>query len=179
MALDKLTPLAAPPGTGLTDEPGRWPWERPPVYSNPDDAIDYLEEKISEEATEESMMKMLLAGITVEELVDQVAFKGFMAGFYSPDVAELIKPAMALILYDTALDNGIEPIMFVDREDAAGELDDAGFFRILKQRNPELFMQMNEEVNRQQRMQIDEITKQEPSDPAPQSESFLDVEENV
>ena len=40
-------------------------------------------------------------------------------------------------------------------------------------------MQMNEEVNRQQRMQIDEITKQEPSDPAPQSESFLDVEENV
>jgi hypothetical protein len=179
MALDKLSPLAAPPGTGLTDEPGRWPWEKPPVYSDPDDAIDYLEEKISEEATEESMMKMLLAGITVEELVDQVAFKGFMAGFYSPDVAELIKPAVALILYDMALDNGIEPIMFVDREDAAGELDDAGFFRILKQRNPELFMQMNEEVNRQQRMQIDEITKQEPSAPAPQSESFLDVEENI
>ena len=45
MALDKLTPLAAPPGTGLTDEPGRWPWERPLVYSNPDDAIDYLEER--------------------------------------------------------------------------------------------------------------------------------------
>ena len=81
MALDKLTPLSAPPGTGLTDEPGKWRWESPPVYTDPDDAIDYIEEKISEEETNESMMKMLIAGITVEELVNQVSFKGFMAGF--------------------------------------------------------------------------------------------------
>ena len=179
MALDKLTPLAAPPGTGLTDEPGRWAWERPPVYADPNDAIDYLEDKLSDEDTQESLMKMLLAGISVEELVNQVSFKGFMAGFYNPDVAELIKPAVGLLLYDMALENNINPTFFADEEEDPEELDDAGFFRILKQRNPTLFMQMNEEINRQKRMQDEEITTPKASDPVEQSESFLDVEENI
>ena len=47
-------------------------------------------------------MKALLAGITVEEVVAQIAFKGFLAGTYNPDVAELIKPALAIYLMDLA-----------------------------------------------------------------------------
>jgi len=182
MALDKLTPLAAPPGTGLTDEPGKWPWERPPVYADPDDAIDYIEEKISDEGTKDSLMKMMMAGITVEELVDQFSFKGFMAGYYSPDVAELIKPAIGLLLYDMALEEGIEPQMFLDSQEEE-ELSDAGMFKIMKQRNPQLFNTMNEYINEQVRMEKDEIVKastmpEQPEDSERQP-SFLDTPQDV
>ena len=124
---------------------------------------------------------MLLAGITVEELVAQISFKGFMNGFYSPDVAELIKPAIAIHLADVAEDEGFEPIMFTRQTEDEDQLTDEKFFRILKQRNPELYLQMNEEINRQQRMQVDEFIENIQKDNTPvvveKSESFLDVEE--
>ena len=55
MARDKITPLSGPPGHSLTDEPGRWPWDRPPVYSNPDDAIDYITDMTSDEPARENI----------------------------------------------------------------------------------------------------------------------------
>lgn len=179
MALDKLTPLSAPPGTGLTDEPGKWRWERPPIYTNPDDAIDYIEEKISEEETNESMMKMLIAGITVEELVNQVSFKGFMAGFYNPDVAELIKPAVAILIYDMALDQGIDPKMFIDEEeDEDNTLSDVGMFNVMKQRNPQLFRDMNEYLNEEVRMQEQQVRQADTAPKQPESQpSFLDTQD--
>lgn len=181
MALDKITPLAGPPGHSLTDEPGRWPWDRPPVYANPDDAIDYVTDMTSDEPARENILKMLFAGITVEELVAQISFKGFMNGFYSPDVAELIKPAIAVHLADMAEEEGFEPIMFTRQTEDEDQITDEKFFRILKQRNPELYLQMNEEINRQQRMQVDEFIENVQKDNTPvvveKSESFLDVEE--
>ena len=91
--MDKLSALAAPPGNSLTDAPGKWPWERPARFSNPDDAIDFATDSIASGPAREDMLKMMMAGITVEELVDQISFKGFIAGAFTPDVAELIKRA--------------------------------------------------------------------------------------
>ena len=161
MALDKLSPLAAPPGTGLTDEPGRWPWEKPPVYSDPDDAIDYLEERISEEATEESMMKMLLAGITIEELVDQVAFKWFMAGFYSPDVAELAKVPLAAVILDIAEEANV-PVTIFSSSPKDQELEkDINKINLLRETNPEMLSAIEQGVN--QEVQQREVEEQDKS----------------
>lgn len=179
MALDKITPLAGPPGHSLTDEPGRWPWDRPPVYTNPDDAIDYVTDMTSDEPARENILKMLLAGITVEELVTQISFKGFMAGFYSPDVAELIKPAVAIHLADMAEEEGFEPVMFTDKREDEDEITDEKFFRILRQRNPEMFNRMNEEINRQQRMEVSNIPERASREIQTEQElasSFLNVE---
>jgi hypothetical protein len=182
MARDKITPLAAPPGHSLTDEPGRWPWERPPVYADPDDAIDYITQKLQDDNTREDLLKMMLAGITVEELVNQVSFKGFMGGYYNPDVAELIKPAIGVFLFSMALEEGFEPVMFREPPEE-GQVDDVGFFRIMKQRNPEMYLKMNEEINRQQRMQVDDFIEKTKGDytaiVVEPSESFLDVEETA
>ncbi len=146
-----ISALAVPPGNSLTDEPGRWPWESPPQFPDPDDAIDYVVENIGDGPAREDMLKMMLAGITVEELVTQISFKGFAAGAFTPDVAELIKPAIGIFLVSMAQEEGFEPTMFVDTGKQEGEMSDETFFEILKERNPQMFSGMVEELNKMQR----------------------------
>jgi len=158
---DKISALAAPPGHSLTDEPGKWSWERPPQYANPDEALDFVLDKLEEPTRRKDLMRMMVAGITIQELVAQIAFKGFMRGYYTPDVAELIKPSIAIYLYREALEEGFEPRMMVDEKEEngikEGEVDDVSFFRIMKERNPELFKAMNEQINEEERMEIERM----------------------
>ena len=181
---DKISALAVPPGNSLTDAPGKWAWERPARFTDPDDVIDYTVDSISNGPIREDMIKMMMAGITVEELVEQITFKGFMAGAFTPDVAEVVKPAIAVFLADMALQAGFEPQMFVDEEPIEGQVSDETFFRILKERNPELYAGMVEELNRDQRMMQDEtnrvrdtMTRNQQAEQAIQQNSFLAVEE--
>ena len=93
---DMITALAVPPGNS-PQMLRKWPWEQPPRFADPDDAIDFITDSIAEGPGCNDMLATA-AGITVEELVNQVSFKGFMSGAISPDVAELIKPAVAVFL---------------------------------------------------------------------------------
>lgn len=165
MTMEKLTAIGAPPGHSLTDTPGKWAWERPPQFANPDDALDFVLDKIEQPSLERDMLRMMAAGISIEELVTQIAFKGFMSGYYTPDVAELIKPSIGIYLYHKALEEGFEPSLMIDPNAEEGiiegEVDDVSFFKILKQRNPELFEAMNEELNRQERMEIEMMARRE------------------
>ena len=118
---------------------------------------------------------MMLAGVTVEELVSQVSFKGFMNGKFSPDVAELIKPAMAIYMMGVAEDAGFEAKLFVqDPEQSRNQIEDATFFSIMKERNPRLYTDMVEQINSQERMAV-EVPRQAEQEPA--NESFLTVGE--
>jgi len=163
--LDKITAMAAPPGHSLTDTPGKWPWERPPQFANPDDALDFVLDRLEDPMRRKDVMRMMVAGISVQEIVSQVAFKGFMQGYYSPDVAELIKPSIGVYLYKEALEEGFEPRMMSDDKEEEGmregEVDDVSFFKIMKERNPDLFEAMNEEINRQERMELDTAVQEE------------------
>lgn len=171
--MDKITPLAAPPGHSLTGVPGKWPWERPPEFSNPDDVIDNIIEKFENGGGKDDLAKMMLAGVTVEELVNQISFKGFMNGKFSPDVAELIKPAMAIYLMGLADDAGFEPQLFVnDPEQSADQISDEAFFNIMKQRNPQLHADMIEEMNRSKRMPSDSPRTPQQQQPEP---SFMQM----
>ena len=76
MFFDKITPLAAPPGHSLTGEPGRWPWERR-RFVDPNQAIDYIIERLETGGGKEDLAKMMLAGVTVEELVPH-----YLSGLY-------------------------------------------------------------------------------------------------
>ena len=175
MALDEITPLAAPPGHSLTGTPGQWPWERPPQFSNPDDAIDYIVERLESGGGAEDMVKLMIAGVSVEELAAQISFKGFMAGTFNPDVAELIKPAMAVYLMGIAEENGVEPQLFMqDPEERRTKVEDETLFRIMRQRNPELYADMVEQINENVRM-ADRSKEPQPQEPV--TPSFL-LQEN-
>jgi hypothetical protein len=145
--------------------------------------IDYTVDNISNGPVRDDMIKMMLAGITVEELVEQITFTGCMAGAFTPDVAELVKPAIGIFLADMAIQEGFEPQMFVDEGPIEGSVSDEAFFKIMKEKNPELFRTMLEETNRMQR-QFDDMERSE-LDYAMQKEqkeedlnnSFMRVEE--
>lgn len=149
---DKIKAMSAPPGHSLTGEPGKWAWEQPPRFSDPNDAIDFITDKLDERIPQEDMLKMMTAGITIEEIVNQISFKGFMQGQFNPDVAELIKPALAMFLMKLSIDNGFTPRLFID-EDPQPEVSDDRFFSIMKERNPELFNAMNEAINKGVRLE--------------------------
>jgi len=178
MMLDKIGALSGPPGHSLTQPQGKWAWDKPAVYPDPNDAIDHVIQKLETTNGQEDMLKLMTAGITVEELVNQIALKGFMGGFFTPDVAELIKPALALYLMNLADDNGFMPQVFVAKEGDDPEVDDEKFFSIMKQRNPETFNEMNEQLNRNVR--LEEQLAIEESEGFPEEEpNFINTPEPV
>ena len=61
MEMDKLTaPLAqSPAGHSLTDAPQGYPWENPAQFSNPDDAVDFVIDKLRDkQAHEENLLSI-------------------------------------------------------------------------------------------------------------------------
>ena len=159
MAFNKIEALAAPPGHSLTDPVGKWAWDKPPQFSNPNDAVDFVIEKMQQKVTQEGLLKMMAAGITIEELVGQVAYKGFMQGKYTPDVAELIKPSVGIYLMKLATDNDIDYQLTLPKKDEEDQMDDQTLFKIMKERNPAMYEAILETANEQERMAEADLQK--------------------
>ena len=181
--LDKIQALSAPPGHSLTDTPNKWQWEKPPEFTDPNEALDFVLDGLETGTTPRDMVRMMAAGITIEELVTQIGFKGFMEGYYSPDVAELIKPSIAIYLMGLAEDNGFEPVVEnkVENVDEKG-VNEQTFYEIMKERNPAMVAAVLEEANEDERMRsyLRQVVQEEESTPQiEQSQSFLDVPDNI
>ena len=113
--------------------------------------------------THNDMIKMMFAGVSIEEIVTQIGFKGFMEGAFNPDVAELIKPSLTLYLLGLAQDQGFNPKVYAGKSDdpkIEDEVTDDTMFKIMQQRNPELFAAMLEKENEDQRM-LDAVAQEE------------------
>ena len=92
-------PFDAPvPGQGLTDNPGNYPWEHPPLYTDTSEAADFVWDRLHRPEFVEQMIAMLDAGIPVEALGRIIIFNGFMEGKWTPDIAFIIaEPIMKMI----------------------------------------------------------------------------------
>jgi len=86
------------PGQSLTDTPGNAPWEHPPQFTDPEQILGSLYDKITDGDFSEQLIAMLDAGVPVEAIVRVIVFGGFMQGKYTPDVGfMIIEPLMKLI----------------------------------------------------------------------------------
>ena len=139
---------AAPPGHSLTEDNSKWPWGKPPQYTDPDQALDSAIESIMEPRNKKELMKLLMVGVSVEVLVEGMLFQGFRDGKYTPDVGLLIKGPLGIILADIAEENNI-PYRLFENDNALekGEMDDETFFRMMKENNPEMFSYVREGLN--------------------------------
>jgi hypothetical protein len=86
------------PGQSLLTEPKSQAWERPPQYSDPQDAADYVWRMLTKPAVTKSTLTMLDQGVPVEALARTLVFKGFSDGKWSIDTGMLIFRSVNLMI---------------------------------------------------------------------------------
>ena len=138
-------PFDAPiPGQSLTDTPNKWQWEKPPIVTDPKEAYEGLVESLESPLLQESLGKLMYVGVTIETLVSGLVMKGFSEGAFSPDVAELIKPALSFHLLKIANDAGITPK--VVNELPAEPINDSMTLQLLQKMKPEEYQKVMDKV---------------------------------
>ena len=174
---DAMTALGAIPGTGMNDPKGKWAWEQPPKITDPDEAVDAVMDQFEEEPNKTNVLKLMVAGVSIEELVNITVFNAFSEGAFTPDVAEIIKPALVVGLVQLAGEQNVPFRMFSDPVENQ-EINDTEVFRIMKERNPQVFRGIKEDLNRKIREGQNPRPTQQPMPmpvKQPSEQSFLEM----
>lgn len=164
----------APPGYSLTDTPGKWPWERPPQYATPSEAVDALIENLEKPDVEENIIAVMAAGASIEELVNTTVRVGFMEGKFTVDVAEIIKAPLAYYLMGLATEAEIPAKVFATKDGLPRENNaqsESRILNIMRDRNPEFAKFIISELPKQ-------LSAEKQRKEQIQQESFLAVEPN-
>lgn len=86
--------MAPIPGMSLTKEPGNAPYEQPPLYNTPEEALGFYFQKLDDEENLDDILFALDSGVPLESLVEGLTSVGAMEGFHSIDVKMLISPPL-------------------------------------------------------------------------------------
>lgn len=87
------------PGQSLTGQPGGAPWEHPPQYTDVNDFLEMLFDRLVEKRQATRIGAMLSAGLSCEEVARTTIYSAFISGVISPDVALLAtRPAIYIIV---------------------------------------------------------------------------------
>ena len=82
----------------LTDTPGNYHCEHPAKYTDPEEATEYIWDRLHADDFAEQVVAMLDAKIPVEAIARVILFGGFLEGKFSPDLAFIItEPVMQMI----------------------------------------------------------------------------------
>jgi hypothetical protein len=134
------------PGESLTREAGEGNFERPPEQTDPQGVIDDIKAYLQTPQVADELVAQMGAGFPVEAIVGMLVKGGVAQGKFSPDVAEIVKPAITLVLITMALDQGItDLVVFTDQpvdqlEEEAGVVE--RMEGTMEQLRPELASEM-------------------------------------
>lgn len=79
--------LSAPiPGESLTKSPGGAMYEQPPRFTDPEEALEYLEDRLMKESNLVRLSVLAEQGITAEQITKTLLMAGFMEGLWTPDI---------------------------------------------------------------------------------------------
>tara|TARA_R100000742_G_C4265270_1_gene83284 strand:- start:104 stop:643 length:540 start_codon:yes stop_codon:yes gene_type:complete len=98
------------PGESLTNTPGNAAWEHPPTYAKPEDAIEFINDRMSNEVHGKRALMLMSIGIPIEALVKIITFSGFLNGKWTVDTAKILEPLVAMLLAKMAKDAQIDNI---------------------------------------------------------------------
>jgi|TARA_R110000822_G_scaffold18946_6_gene62099 hypothetical protein len=149
-SIEQLDPLGAPiPGQSLTDSPneGKWEWEKPPKFTDVDEALGSIVERIEKNVESgERVDRLLLSGTPVETLVNTIAFAGFSEGQWSPDIAELMKPPLSAYFILRGMEKDI-PLRIFNNKPKRKMMNNDAVMRGMKDNNPEAFSALEKEIS--------------------------------
>lgn len=132
----------APPGWSLTEPKGKWAWEKPPKSASPAQAVDDVIDRLEDPNVKTQMTKLMVSGISIQEITNTIAIGGFSQGQFTPDVAEIIKGPIAAYLMGVAAEEEI-PVKIYNTRDGLHQEDegmsDDDLMNVMKDRNPDLY----------------------------------------
>ena len=104
-----LRPQRPIPGQSLTTNPDTpWPWERPPLFTNKDDALVYFLELFTEEERFAAIIESLEEGVPVMDLVQLFLVKSFQDGEINPNLMLLLAEPIAFMIMALGTDRDWE-----------------------------------------------------------------------
>ena len=147
-AIDEFS--AAPPGISLTSDNSKWPWGNPPEETDVDVIVENAARKLqSDEVFRDEVFKLLLAGVSVEHIVETWVIDGFENGRFNLDAGLLAKGPLGIFIAYMA-DTIVGPSRMFEKDTPQDErrMDDATYFRLMKTNNPAMFSTIREGINR-------------------------------
>lgn len=156
-SIEAIDPVSTPvPGQSLTMRPGSQKFERPWKFTNPDDCVMFMIDKMEENRElKEQQLSQIAAGVPIEYIVNTIAFVGFSEGLWSPDVAELIKPPLAMYFILTATAENIPMVVFNPEKNDQAKLSNEEIVTNMASLNPEAFEIIGEAVIGEQQKEED------------------------
>ena len=174
--------LGAPiPGQSLTSTPGQLPYERPPITTNPEDALEALVEYIRKPTSIKTIVHLMNAGVSAETIASSFVLGGVSEGIYDVDLAEIIKPPLVMYIVEVAYDNGVKEGNVINDLPEQGMSEEDGL-ELAKNTSPEdrypkLLDNLRNEVNATKNMQQDFKDEMDQKELEPQG--FIQREGNV
>lgn len=129
------------PGESLTAEPGNNQYESAPEETDPEVVIQSVINFFNDPEQKEMLLTNLAVGMPVEAVVQSFALGGVAEGKFSPDVAELIKPALTLHIVNLAMEENIPVTIFTDEvmsQEDQQELSEIEARQVMEESRPEL-----------------------------------------
>ena len=114
MELSNLYFNKAVPGEAITSTPGKYPFNQPPLLVSPVESMEHVLNSYLSGNNAEEVLKLIIAGVTLESLANMIVKTFFMEGTFTVDVAEIIKPAIVLHLLADARDEGVKNIRIMN-----------------------------------------------------------------
>jgi hypothetical protein len=134
-------------GQSLTDEPGKWAFEKPPQFVDVDEAVAYVIDKVeTSNGGKEELQKQMVAGMPIESIVNTIAFAGFTDGQWNPDVAEMIKLPLSAYFMMMAQERNIPAIMFNKDPSEDQGMSDVAVLTHMREGNPRAFAHLQQQA---------------------------------
>ncbi len=95
-------------GQSLTDEPGNYPWERPPETADPTEALSMHLKKMAGPKFMDSALYMMELGVPADVITNTTLTMAIGNGIHSVDVGLMIAPAIHKEVVSIAEMAGIE-----------------------------------------------------------------------
>ena len=164
------------PGSSLTEEPGKRPYERPPQIVEADKALQYcLNGMLCNTAVREELFDVLDMGISVETVASAFTLQAFSEGVFDPNIAETIKQPLMQFITQEASRAGIEDLNVIN-EDIPKMINDSDKIEIMSALNPKKYKKLTErEIPSIEGEEEDMMMQME--DTPIQSEGFIDKAE--
>lgn len=177
---------SAIPGQSLTANPGQFPYEKPPLTSNPEEALEALIEGIQQPSASKTIGMLLDAGVTAETISGSLVIQGISEGAFDPDVAELIKPLLIGYILQEGENQGVTDIDVINSVPQDAMTEQEGF-DLMEKMSPDKYnaLQQEENIDEDDEMMLDDEEEEmnigmiDESDNLEESGGFINMRSDV